>query len=64
MHKEVLDRYAHLDIAPYKGFVNPVYKPVTDAKTGEIIDIAVDYTEEYIPQMLRYSHDYSPLTKE
>lgn len=64
LHKEVLDRYAHLDIAPYKGFVNPVYKPVTDAKTGEIIDIAVDYTEEYIPQMLRYSHDYSPLTKE
>ena len=60
LHKEVLDRYAHLDIAPYKGFVNPV----TDAKTGEIIDIAVDYTEEYIPQMLRYSHDYSPLTKE
>ena len=62
LHKEVLDRYAHLDIAPYKGFVNPVYKPVYDAN-GEIVDITVDYTEDYVPQMLRYSRDYSPLTK-
>lgn len=62
LHKEVLDRYAHLDIAPYKGFVNPVYKPVYGAN-GEIVDIAVDYTEDYVPQMLRYSRDYSPLTK-
>lgn len=62
LHKEVLDRYAHLDIAPYKGFVNPVYTPVYDAE-GNITDVSVDYTESYIPQMLRYSRDYSPLTK-
>lgn len=62
LHKEVLDRYAHLDIAPYKGFVNPVYTPVYDAE-GNITDVTVDYTESYIPQMLRYSRDYSPLTK-
>lgn len=62
LHKEVLDRYAHLDIAPYKGFVNPVYTPVFDAE-GNITDVTIDYTESYIPQMLRYSRDYSPLTK-
>ncbi|MCM1517020.1 MAG: dipeptidyl peptidase 3 [Pseudoflavonifractor sp.] len=62
IHQEVLDRYAHLDIAPYKGFVNPVYTPVVNAD-DEIIDINVSYTEDYIPQMLRYSRDYSPLTK-
>ena len=55
LHREVLDRYARLNIAPYKGFVNPVYTPVTDA--------AVSYTEDYLPQMFRYSTDYSPLTK-
>lgn len=62
LHKEVLDRYAHLNIAPYKGFVNPVYTPVFDAD-GTITDVTIDYTETYIPQMLRYSRDYSPLTK-
>ena len=62
IHREVLDRYARLDIAPYKGFVNPVYKPVFDKK-GNIIDVNIDYTEGYIDQMLRYSKDYSPLTK-
>lgn len=62
LHKEVLDRYATLDIAPYKGFVNPVYTPVTDAD-GNITDITVTYTEDYLPQMFRYSKDYSPLTK-
>lgn len=61
LHREVLDRYAKLDIAPYKGFVNPVYTPVV--KDGEIVDIKVDYTEDYMPQMLRYSKDYSGLTK-
>lgn len=60
IHREVLDRYAHLDIAPYKGFVNPVYTPVMDA-AGNITDIRVDYTEDYIPQMLRYSRDYRTL---
>lgn len=62
LHQEVLDRYAKLSIAPYKGFVNPVYTPVKNA-SGEITDIQVTYTEDYIPQMLRYSAQYSPLTK-
>ncbi|MDE6284032.1 MAG: dipeptidyl peptidase 3 [Muribaculaceae bacterium] len=68
LHNEVLARYATLDIAPYKGFVNPVYTAVdangnpTDNES-EISDIKVTYTEDYIPQMLRYSRDYSPLTK-
>lgn len=62
LHQQVLDRYSHLNIAPYKGFVNPVYTPVTDAD-GNIMDITVSYDEEYIPQHLRYSRDYSPLTK-
>lgn len=62
LHKEVLDRYALLSIAPYRGFVNPVYTPITDA-AGEITDVVVTYTEDYPQQMLRYSHDYSPLTK-
>lgn len=62
LHQQVLDRYSHLNIAPYKGFVNPVYTPVTDAD-GNIVDITVSYDEEYIPQHLRYSRDYSPLTK-
>lgn len=61
LHQEVLDRYAHLNIAPYKGFVNPVYTPVFDAD-GNITDVTIDYSETYIPQMLRYSRDYSPLT--
>lgn len=62
IHKEVLERYAKLNIAPYKGFVNPIYTPVTD-ENGNITDIKVDYTENYVDQMLRYSRDYSPLTK-
>ncbi len=61
LHKEVLDRYATLSIAPYRGFVNPVYTPVF-GDNGEITDITVTYTEDYIPQMLRYSADYSNLT--
>ena len=60
IHKEVLDRYAKLDIAPYKGFVNPVYTPVLD-KDGNITDVTVSYTEEYLPQVLRYSREYRTL---
>ena len=60
LHKEVLDRYATLDIAPYKGFVNPVYTPVRDNE-GRITDIKVDYTEGYADQMLRYGRDYHAL---
>lgn len=62
IHQEVLNRYATLDIAPYKGFVNPVYTPVFD-KEGNITDVTVSYDEGYTDQMLRYSRDYSPLTK-
>ncbi len=60
LHKEVLDRYAKLNIAPYKGFVNPVYTPVLD-KDGNITDVTVSYTEDYLPQVLRYSRDYRTL---
>lgn len=68
IHREVLDRYARLDIAPYKGFVNPVYVAVDAAgkattDPSAITDVKVTYVEGYIPQMLRYSRDYSPLTK-
>ena len=62
LHNEVLERYSHLDIAPYKGFVNPVYTPVFD-NDGNITDVTVSYTEDYPTQHLRYSRDYSPLTK-
>ena len=61
IHAEVLERYARLNIAPYKGFVNPVYEAVRD-NNGNITDVTVSYGEDYIHQMLRYSRDYSPLT--
>lgn len=57
LHKEVKERYAKLNLAPYKGFVNPVYKPIFNAK-GEIEDIEIDYTEGYTEQMLRYGKKY------
>ncbi len=57
LHKELLDRYSALGIAPYKGFINPVLTPVKDA-AGNITDIAVDYSETYAAQMLRYSREY------
>lgn len=60
LHKEVLDRYAKLNIAPYKGFVNPVYTLVKDADDN-VIDVTVSYTEDYLPQVLRYSREYSTL---
>ena len=62
IHQEMLDRYAQLDIAPYKGFVNPIYTLKKDKK-GNIIDVTISYKEGYAQQMLRYSRDYSPLTK-
>ena len=58
LHAEVLERYAKLNLAPYKGFVNPVMKEVKNDK-GEVMDIVLDYTEVYIEQMQRYSRDYS-----
>lgn len=58
LHKEVLERYAKLNLAPYKGFVNPIMKEVKNAK-GEVTDIVLDYSEGYAEQMLRYSRNYS-----
>ena len=60
LHKEILDRYAKLNLAPYRGFVNPVYTPVKD-KDGKITDITVSYNENYVEQHLRYSKQYSVL---
>ncbi|WP_291528748.1 dipeptidyl-peptidase 3 family protein [Bacteroides sp. UBA939] len=60
LHAEVLARYKKLNLAPYKGFVNPKYEAVTDA-AGKITDIKVTYDEGYAEQMLRYSKDYSNL---
>lgn len=60
LHQEILARYEKLNLAPYKGFINPVYKAVRDAQ-GNITDVTIDYTEAYDAQMLRYSKDYSPL---
>ena len=60
LHKEVLERYAKLNLAPYKGFVNPVYTAETDAE-GNIVDVKVSYEEGYAEQMLRYSKDYATL---
>ena len=58
LHTEVRQRYESLHIAPYKGFINPVYHAVRNA-AGEITDVTLDYTESYDAQMLRYSRDYS-----
>lgn len=60
LHKEVLDRYAKLNIPPYRGFINPVYNLVKN-DNGEIIDVTIDYTEGYTDQMLRLSRDHSNL---
>lgn len=60
LHAEVLERYACLHLAPYKGFVNPVYTPVCDLD-GTITNIMISYTEGYSEQMLRYSRYYSNL---
>ena len=60
LHKEILDRYAKLNIAPYKGFINPVYTAVREAQ-GNITDVKISYTEGYAEQMLRYSKDYATL---
>ena len=57
LHTEVLTRYKKLDIAPYKGFLNPWLKPICNSD-GEIVDVEVDYSETYAEQMLRYSRDY------
>ena len=60
LHREVLARYKALDLAPYKGFINPEYV-VTEDKDGNITDVQVRYGEAYDHQMLRYSRDYKTL---
>ena len=60
LHAEVLRRYESLNIAPYKGFINPILKPVYN-EFGEMTDVTVDYSESYTEQMLRYSRDYQTL---
>ena len=60
LHAEVLERYAKLNLAPYKGFINPQMIPVTNAD-GNITDILLNYSESYAHQMLRYSSEYATL---
>ena len=60
LHKEILSRYEKLNLAPYKGFLNPVYDVTTD-KGGKITDVKVSYNEGYAEQMLRYGREYSSL---
>lgn len=58
LHSEILERYERLNIAPYKGFINPVMSLEFDAD-NQIVDVKLDYTETYTDQMMRYSKDYS-----
>jgi dipeptidyl-peptidase-3 len=60
LHEEVLARYQKLNLAPYKGFINPMLLPVRDQE-GRICDIQVNYSESYTHQMLRYSTEYASL---
>ncbi len=60
LHREILERYDKLHLAPYKGFINPVYTAVKN-KESQIIDVKISYTEGYVQQMLRYSENYSTL---
>ena len=57
LHKEVLERYSKLKLAPYGGFINPIYTPVI--KNGKIVDIKIAYPDDYVKQMLRYGKEYS-----
>lgn len=60
LHQEVLERYSKLNLAPYKGFINPRYTPIYDQE-GHITDVHIDYLETYDEQMLRYSRQYNTL---
>ena len=63
LHAEILERYKKLNLAPYRGFVNPVYNLVKN-NAGEIIDVSISYTENYVDQNLRYSKHYSSMPNE
>jgi dipeptidyl-peptidase-3 len=58
LHAEILERYKKLNLAPYRGFVNPVYR-LEKNSTGELIDVTISYEENYLEQNLRYSKEYS-----
>lgn len=60
LHHEILERYKKLDLAPYKGFINPWLKLEYD-ENGNVVKVNVDYTESYEHQMLRYSDEYGTL---
>ena len=60
LHKEIRERYRKLNLAPYKGFVNPKYELIKDAE-GNITDVSISYDEAYDEQMLRYSQEYRTL---
>ena len=60
LHKEIRERYQKLNLAPYKGFINPKYELVQDAE-GNITDVSISYDEAYDKQMLRYSQEYNTL---
>lgn len=60
LHVELLERYKRLNLAPYKGFINPWMLPVYD-KEGHIKDIQINYSESYAHQMMRYSTEYATL---
>lgn len=60
LHREVMERYRKLDLAPYKGFINPRMSIVYD-DDGQVTDVKLDYTEGYAEQMLRYSEEYATL---
>lgn len=60
LHREIRERYKQLNLAPYKGFINPRYEVVRDA-TGTITDVSISYDEAYDKQMLRYSQQYCTL---
>lgn len=60
LHREILARYKKLNLAPYKGFINPKMTLEMDEE-GEITDVVLDYEESYVDQMLRYSDEYGTL---
>lgn len=57
LHKEVLERYAKLNLAPYGGFMNPLYTPIVEG--GKTVDVKISYPDDYVMQMLRYDKTYS-----
>jgi dipeptidyl-peptidase-3 len=58
LHTEILARYAKLNLAPYTGFVNPLLSPIYDSN-GKITDVVVEYTDDYLGQMMYYGKNYS-----